>query len=36
MNLLSIFNFNSIASRERKRVMKKRGRKLMKYLEVIK
>jgi hypothetical protein len=35
-NLLNLSNFTSIASRERNKVMKKRGRKLIKYLEVTK
>ena len=36
INFLKILNFASIASRDKKRAMKKRGRKLRKYLEVTK
>ena len=34
-NLFNLSNFNSIASRDKYKVIKKRGRKLIKYLEVI-
>jgi len=36
MNLLNLSNFTSAASRDKKRVIKKMGRKLMKYREVTK
>jgi hypothetical protein len=34
-NLFNLSNLNSIASRDKYKMMKKRGRKLIKYLEVI-